>query len=183
MTTKLFTGKRRKLDLLPLAPHLSPFFIFIVFFLITACSQKESSKPLPVELAREHACRVCGMIVTDLPGAKAQIHYGNGKVDTFCCTLHMFSFYLQPDRLPNIVAVYVTDMGKSDQDHPAGNWIDAKKAYYVYGGDPMGPHGEAMAPFSRLKDAENHIKEHRGRVVRFEEVTPEMLRPDSYAHF
>jgi copper chaperone NosL len=153
-----------------------------MLLVFSGCTEGDDAKPLPVELTRDHACAVCGMITVDLPGAKAQIHYRNGKVDTFCCTLHMFSFYLQPDRPPNISAMYVNDMGKADWEKPAGHWIDAKKALYVVGGDVMGPHGEALAPFAELKDAEAYIMEHGGKVVRFDDVTMEMLRPDAHDH-
>ncbi len=117
------------------------------------------------------------MIIVDFPGAKAQIHYRNGQVDPFCSTLDMFLFYLQPDRPKNIVAIYVNDMGQADWQHPEGNWINAKDAFYVYGGDVMGPMGEALVPFSDKGDAENYVRKHGGRIVRFDGITPEMLRP------
>ncbi len=113
--------------------------------------EDEAEKPLPVELNRNHACRVCGMIGVDFPGAKAQIHYKNIKVDSFCGTLDIFSFYLQPDRPRNIAAIYVNNMG---------------------------PMGEALVPFLDLKDAETYVKKHGGKIYRFDEVTMDMLRPE-----
>lgn len=149
------------------------------------CKEKEITKPAPIEFNREHACSVCGMIIVNLPGAKAQIHYKNGKIDPFCSTLDMFLFYLQPDRPGNIVAMYVNDMAEAEWAHPENHWIDAKKAFYVYGGDVMLPMGEALVPFSNLKDAETYVKEHGGKIIRFNEVTMKMLRPDvqsSHSH-
>jgi len=145
--------------------------------MLASCSKDAGTKPLPVEFAREHACHVCGMIIVDFPGAKAQIHYKGKKYDSFCSTVDMFLFYLQPDRPGDIVAVYVNDMGKSDWKHPEGNWIDAEKAFYVYGGDIMGPMGEALVPFSDLKNAEAYQKKHGGRIIGFNDVTMEMLKP------
>ncbi|MEN8263756.1 MAG: nitrous oxide reductase accessory protein NosL [Nitrospirota bacterium] len=156
--------------------------LIFTIFILQACTQKESSKPLPIELTRDHACAVCGMITVDFQGAKAQIHYRNGKTDTFCCTLHMFSFNLQPDRPPNIAAIYVNDMGKADWEKPEGHWIDAKNAFYVVGGDVMGPHGEALVPFSGIKNAEDYKKEHGGEIIRFDDVTMDMLRPVAHSH-
>jgi len=148
----------------------------ILLLLLSAClfasCSRERQRPLPVRLTRDHACRVCGMIIVDFPGAKAQIHYRNGRYDAFCSTLDMFLFYLQPDRPRDIVAIYVNDMGD-----PEGNWIDAEKAYYVFGGDVMGPMGESLVPFSDHGKAEAYIKSHGGRIVRFNEVTQEMLKP------
>lgn len=163
----------------PLAFGLRPasaLYLLIIPFFIISC-EKAKGKPLPVELTREHACRVCGMIVVDFPGAKAQIHYKDGQFDTFCSTLDMFLFYLQPDRPRNITAIYVNDMGRADWEHPVGNWIDAREAFYVYGGDVMGPMGEALVPFSQKADAEEYIKKHGGRLMRFDEIGPEILRP------
>lgn len=151
------------------------FISFITLFLFSC--RKVGESPLPIELTREHSCRVCGMIIVDFPGSKAQIHYKNGEVDTFCSTLDMFLFYLQPDRPRNIVAIYVNDMAKADWEHPVGNWIDAKNAFYVYGGDVMGPMGEALAPFSDRGDAESYVKRHGGGIIRFEEINLDMLKP------
>ncbi len=152
--------------------------MLVAVLLLAACAREEAAKPLPVEFTRKDACVVCGMIIVDFPGAKAQIHYRNGRIDPFCSTLDMFNFYLQPDRPGGIVAVYVNDMGKADWKHPVDHWIDATKAVYVYGGDVMLPMGEALVPFSDIKDAERYMREHGGRIVRFDDVTLEMLRPD-----
>ncbi len=152
-------------------------FLILIILCLAACSKEPVAKPLPIEFTRDHTCNVCGMIIVDFPGAKAQMHYKNKRRDTFCSTLDMFLFYLQPDRPGNIIAIYVNDMGKSDWERPKGNWIDAEKAFYVYGGDVMGPMGEALAPFLDIKDAEAYIKKHGGRVIRFSDVTMEILKP------
>lgn len=145
--------------------------------LLAGCSKGPGAKPLPIEFDRSHACKVCGMIIVDFPGAKAQIHYKNGKYDTFCSTLDMFLFYLQPDRPTNITALYVNDMGKADHEHPKGHWVDAKGAFYVKGGDIMGAMGEALVPFADIKEAGGYIKKHGGKIIRFDDVTMDTLRP------
>ena len=149
--------------------------LIILFF--AACTKGPDEKPPAVEFGREHTCQVCGMIIVDFPGAKAQIHYKKGKYDSFCSTLDMFLFYLQPDRPADITAVYVNDMGKADVEHPVDHWTDATKAIYVYGGDIMGAMGEAIVPFADIKEAEVYIKQHGGRVIEFNDVTMDMLRP------
>jgi copper chaperone NosL len=152
--------------------------ILVAFILMTAgCFRDTGTKPPPIELSRDHACTVCGMIIVDFPGAKAQIHYKDGKYSVFCSTLDMFLFYFQPDRPANISAIYVNDMGKADPVHPKGYWVDAEKAVYAQGGDVMGPMGEALIPFADKKDAELYRKKHGGRIIAFGEVTMDMLRP------
>lgn len=145
--------------------------------MIVGCSKGPGTKPLPIEFDRSHACKVCGMIIVDFPGAKAQIHYKNGKYDAFCSTLDMFLFYLQPDRPTNISAIYLNDMGRAEHEHPKGHWIEAKGAVYIKGGDIMGTMGEALVPFSDIKAAEDYTRKHGGKITRFDNVTADALRP------
>ena len=144
----------------------------VLLLFMAACSK--SDKPVdvkPIKLDRSISCAVCGMIPVDFPGAKGQIHYSSGKVDSFCSTLDMFTFYLQPDRPKNISAVFVNDMGKADWFHP--------EAHYVLGGDVMGPMGEALVPFSELSVARSYVEDHGGKVARFDDVEMNMLRPSN----
>ncbi len=150
--------------------------LIILILALPACSRYEETTPVPVKLDRTHACSVCGMIIVDIPGAKAQIHYKNKKVDLFCSTLDMFSFYLQPDRPSEVTKIYVNNMGKADWNHPENHWIDATTASYVYGGDRKGLMGEALVPFSDLKDAENYVKNHDGKIIAFNDVTMDLIR-------
>ncbi len=153
-----------------------------VVFIVLSCTKADTEKPLPLELTSEHSCAVCGMITVNIPGSKAQIHYSNGDIFPFCCTSHMFSYYLQPDSPPHITAIYVNDMAKAEKNIPVGGWIDARTAFYVFGGDVMGPHGEALAPFAEIRDAEDYVKDHGGEIISFNDVTMEMLRPDAHGH-
>ena len=172
------------------------FFLILIIVFLASCSKDAGTKPIPVEFNRGHACHVCGMIIVDFTGSKAQVHYKNKKYDSFCSTLDMFLFYLQPDRPGNIAAIYVNDMGKGlhppsepspditkrgaageIKSPPHSNWIDAEKAFYIYGGDIMGSMGEALVPLSDTKDAEVYIKKHGGRIIRFNDVTMDMLKP------
>ena len=149
----------------------------VASFWLMSCSRDAAEKPAPIELDRSHACSTCGMIIVDFPGAKGQIRYENGRMDAFCSTLDMLTFYLQPDRPKNIAAVYVNDMAGADWERPKGSWTDAAKAFFILGGDVMGPMGEAMVPFARKADADEYVKKHGGRIVMLNEVTMEMLRP------
>ncbi|MBF0345957.1 MAG: nitrous oxide reductase accessory protein NosL [Nitrospirae bacterium] len=133
-------------------------------------------------LTREHFCSVCRMILLDFPGAKGQIIYTNGRYDLFCGTVDLFTFYLQPDSPKDIAAMYVNDMGKEDWLRPAGHWIDAKSAFYAYGGQRKGAMGDPLVPFSDRQDAEKHVKEHGGKILLFNDMTMELLNPVSHHH-
>jgi len=151
--------------------------LIVIAFLLIGCSKEEPAKTFPITLTKDHACKICGMISVEYPGPKAQIQYKKGESETFCGTPHMFMAYLHPERPRNISAMYVHDMGEADWDHPKNEWIDAKTAYYVFGGDKKGPMGEPLVPFSELEEAENYMRDHKGGIIRFNEVTMDMLTP------
>jgi len=140
---------------------------------LAACSP--SSAPAnPQELAPGTACALDGMLLLDYPGPKAQIHYADGTVEFFCDTVEMFSIALRPEQKRALRAVYTQDMGKEDWRQPRANWIDARTAFYVAGSKLRGSMGPTFAAFARREDAEAFLKQHGGRVLRFDEVTPEM---------
>ena len=149
--------------------------ILLAFF--AGCTKESASAPSPVELTRDDSCSLCGMIPVNFPGAKAQIHYESGRMEQFCCTLDLFTYYLSPGGPTRITAIYVNDMGKADYERPVGHWIDAREAFFVFGGDVMGIMGEALVPFASREDADAYMQEHGGSMVKFDEVTLEMLRP------
>lgn len=154
--------------------------LIVIAFLLIGCSKEDSAETSPMTLTKDHACKICGMILVEYPGPKAQVVYKKGESETFCSTPHMFMATLHPERPRNISAIYVHDMGKADWDHPKNEWIDAKTAYYVLGGDKKGPMGEPLAPFSALTEAEAYVKDHKGEIVRFDEITMDMLSPTKH---
>ncbi len=140
-----------------------------------SCRQREEAvKPPPVDIGKGDACALCGMIIMDYPGPKAEIIYRDGRVDKFCSVQEMISLYLQPDRPRGIRAIYVTDMSGRKWKSP-GRWIDAEDAFYVYGARVAGAMGNELVPFSDRASAERFIDSHGGRIVRFKEITLEML--------
>lgn len=151
--------------------------IVLALLLVVSCAQKEESiKPPPVKIRKGDACALCGMIILDYPGPKAQIHYRDGRVDKFCCVQEMMSLYIQPDRPRGIRAIYVTDMAGQDWKNP-GRWIDAERAFYVYGANISGAMGNELVPFSDRVSAGRFIEKHGGSIVHFNEITLEMLEP------
>ena len=152
--------------------------VFVILALLSVgCAKAPASVPSPVELTKDDSCSLCGMIPVNYPGAKAQIHFENGRMEQFCCTLDFFTYYLSPGGPTRITAIYVNDMGRADFDRPVGFWIDARKAFFVFGGDVMGIMGEALVPFVLKEDTDTYVQKHGGSVVKFDEVTLEMLRP------
>lgn len=144
----------------------------VVLLALAACGQQQREGP--IELAADSVCVLDGMLLMDYPGPKAQIQYADGKTDFFCDTVEMFAMVLRPEQQRKIRAVYTQDMGKEEWRQPRGSWIDARSAFYVIGSKVRGSMGPTFASFARVEDADAFAKKHEGKVLRFEEVTPDM---------
>lgn len=142
--------------------------------LLAACS-KAPVAVTPQEITAGTSCAFDGMTLAEFPGPKGQIHYATGKPDFFCDTVEMFSIYLQPEQKKRITGIFTQDMAKADWDKPQGNWIDARQAYYVSGSKKTGSMGPTLAAFAREQDAKDFAQKFGGKVLRFEQVTPEMV--------
>lgn len=142
--------------------------------LLAGCSKSETAAAQPVELTRDAVCSLDGMTLMDYPGPKAQIHYESGEPDLFCDTVEMFSIYLKPEQQRRVRAVFVQDMAQADWNAPAGHWIDARAAFYVAGSKARGSMGPTLASFAREEDARAFAARQGGKVLPFEQVTPDM---------
>ena len=72
-------------------------------------------------------------------------------------------------------AVFVQDMGKAKWEQPVGHWIDAKTAIYVLGSKRHGSMGPTIASFAQEADAVKFAAEYGGKVLRFGEITADMV--------
>jgi copper chaperone NosL len=141
---------------------------------LAACSKPEAAvQPLVIQTGT--ACSMDGMILADFPGPKGQIHYASGEPDFFCDTTEMFSIYLQPEQQKRITGIFTQDMAKADWEKPEDNWIDAKKAWFVVGSNKNGSMGPTIAAFAEQQAATGFAGQYGGKVLKFEEVTPEMV--------
>uniref|UniRef100_E6QX74 NosL n=1 Tax=mine drainage metagenome TaxID=410659 RepID=E6QX74_9ZZZZ len=145
----------------------------LVVLSVVACHGVDKPIP-PIEPTSQTTCALDGMLLQDFPGPKAQIRYADGETDFFCDTMEMFSLYLKPEQRRRIKAVFTQDMGKANWQAPRGQWIDAQKAYYVIDSDMSGSMGPTFASFSKEEDAQVFAKKHGGKVLRFDQITPEM---------
>lgn len=152
---------------------------WIAFTLIAACACTEGEQVAqPQDITAGTTCSLDGMILADFPGPKGQIRYDKGEPDFFCDTVELMSIYLQPEQRKRVVGIFTQDMGKTEWNQPQGNWIDAKKAFFVAGSSMKGSMGPTLATFARAEDAQSFAKAHGGRVLRFEDITLDMVRLD-----
>lgn len=148
-----------------------------VLLLVAGCDQ-QTKTVLPREITRETACVLDGMLLMEYPGPKAQIHYDQGEPEFFCDTMEMFAIYLRPEQKKPVVGLFTQDMGKADWRRPQGHWIDAKTALYVAGSRQNGSMGPTLASFASKEDAEAFARKYGGKVLRFDQVTGDMVRLD-----
>ena len=134
-----------------------------------------AQKAVAQEPGDDTACALDGMILKDFAGPKAQIHYAEGKPEFFCDLAELFGMVLAPESKRAVTGIFVQDMGKADWDHPQAHWIDAKSAVYVVGSRKRGSMGPAFGAFSTAQDAETFARKEGGKVVRFNEVTIDMI--------
>jgi copper chaperone NosL len=149
--------------------------------LLGACSQAVP-KAAALEPGDDTVCVLDGMQLKEHPGPKAQIHYVEGKPEFFCDLMELFTVTLLPEQKRAVAAMFVQDMGKTGWDHPSANWIDAKTALYVIGSKKNGSMGPTFGSFSSVQDAEAFVKKEGGRIMHFEQITPEMANPGGASH-
>ena len=122
-------------------------------------------KPGPKDL-----CPVCGMLVSKYPNLGATFGYRDGHAHHFDGAKDMFKFWHDPakyaagHRREDMAAIWVTDFYGLAR-------IDAKKAFYVTGSDVLGPMGHEFLPLANRADAEEFLKDHKGRrILGFEQI-------------
>ena len=129
-----------------------------------------------VEIDPATTCDLDGMLLADYPGPKAQIHFkGEAKPAFYCDTVEMFNTLLKPEQVKPIQAVLVQDMGKAEWDQPRGNWFDARTGVYVLDSKRRGSMGPTIASFSREADAQAFVATNGGKVLRFADITRDMV--------
>jgi copper chaperone NosL len=153
--------------------------ILLVSSVLTGCGKSEDDSKLlpPVSIEAGDECHVCGMIITNFPGPKGEAYERGSEVPLkFCSTRDLFSYLLQPENQARVTQVYVHDMGATDWEHPADNaFVDARSAWYVADQPLKGAMGPTLASFKTREDAQAFIEKHGGRLLRFKDITLEIL--------
>ena len=147
----------------------------LVPFALAGCNDKQTAKiPPPHRMTAEDIGHYCGMNVLEHPGPKGHI-FAASLIEPvwFSSVRDTIAFTMLPDEPKDILAIYVSDMGKTrDWDKPgADNWIEARKALFVIESQvKSGMGGDEAVPFSDRAAAEKFAGENGGRIVGFNEV-------------
>lgn len=148
---------------------------------LTACQETDgaAAPPPPQEITAAAVGHYCGMNLSDHDGPKGQIRLASRSEPVwFSSVRDAVAFTRLPEEPKDIVAVYVTDLGRAqDWRQPeAGTWIEARQAWFVVGSRHTGGMGGAeLLPFATVAAARLFATREGGTVVRFAEVTDAMI--------
>jgi nitrous oxide reductase accessory protein NosL len=146
--------------------------------LLAGCQSAEllESSSASLSPGADSACGVCGRAVASSPAWVAQVVFEDGSSAYFDGTRDLFEYLLARGRyLPHkarfaIEAVFVTDYAERSR-------VDAEAAFFVNGSKIHGPAGRQLVPLASRKAAEALAAGSPGaRVIRYDEVTPAVLR-------
>jgi len=153
--------------------------VFAALLLLSGCDRGDESahahEPVPINNGDE--CHVCGMTINNHPGPKGQAFIRNNATPfKYCSTRDLFSHILQPEVRSRITQVYTHDMGSTAWQSPDNSaFTDAREAWFVINHPKKGAMGPTLAPFAEKSAAENFIEQYGGKIVRFEDITLEMV--------
>jgi copper chaperone NosL len=136
---------------------------------------KTAAPPPPREVSETASGHYCGMPLAEHPGPKGQI-FLNSRLDGpvwFTSVRDTIAFTLLPEEPKDVVAIYVTDMGRVknwNQPEP-GTWVEARQAWFVIESRRKGGMGAPEAvPFAEPDAAEAFRLANGGRVVRLSDI-------------
>ena len=124
------------------------------------------------EPTEKDTCTVCGMPPANYPKHHSQIWAMDGSTLHFCSTQCMVNFNADPLK-------YVKEPTKTKMAWVTlfsdGMYESAFGAYYVVGSQVNGPMGKEAIPFKLKNDAEEFVKTNGGKIVNFQQLTPQLI--------
>lgn len=148
--------------------------ICILIFPITLVAQPQET------VDPKSRCAVCGMMVAKYPQWVTQLKTPT-EVLLFDGVKDMMAYYLEPEMYGGKQGDFLSDVYV--KDYYSQQWIDALAAFYVIGGDVLGPMGHELIPFETKDGAENFLKDHKGReILPFSEISLMMVKKMKGGH-
>ncbi|HIO96650.1 MAG TPA: nitrous oxide reductase accessory protein NosL [Leucothrix sp.] len=150
-----------------------PLFLFLILTFLPVISYSA-----PVDLPKpgiKDTCPVCGMFVAKYPEWVGTVLYKDGHAHHFDGAKDLFKYLLDmPKWAPKHKAEDIKSIGVTE--YYELTLIDAREAFYVIGSDVLGPMGHELLPLATKEDAEEFMKDHKGkRIMHFDEVKMELL--------
>lgn len=151
------------------------FFLTVLVCLLCA-GLAPATQTTPAAAPAKAKCPVCGMFVAKYPDWVASITFRDSTQVYFDGPKDLFTFYLDPGR-------YAPARKQADiavirvKDYYSLAVIDGRQAFYVIGGNVLGPMGKELVPFAVKDDAVGFMRDHKGvKVLRFNEITRAVLK-------
>jgi len=151
------------------------YIVLLVVILFVLAVAPASAERKPIKPGEKDKCPVCGMFVAKYPDMIAEVIFRDGSYAVFDGCKDMFRYYFDmknynPSKtVRDIDSIYVTEYYNL-------TFIDGRKAYYVVGGDVLGPMGRELIPFLKTDDASAFRKDHGGEILRFGEITKAVIK-------
>ena len=136
--------------------------LFLIFLLCVPVLWADEMKPL--KPGPKDKCPVCGMFVAKYPDWVAAITFKDGTRVFFDGVKDMLKYYFNMAKYApgktaaDIQAIHVTDYYRLEP-------IDGRRAFYVAGSDVYGPMGKELIPFEKEAEAQEFMKDHKGKTV------------------
>jgi nitrous oxide reductase accessory protein NosL len=142
--------------------------IFLLMLMPVSPLWADEMKPL--KPGPKDKCPVCGMFVAKYPDWVAGITFSDGSTVLFDGVKDMMKYYFNmPKYAPgkkagDIQAIHVTDYYRLEH-------IIGRSAFFVAGSDVYGPMGKELIPFEKEAEAQEFMKDHKGKtVLRFDQI-------------
>ena len=156
----------------------------LAFVLALGCGQAADEREVaaPKELTGAEVCAVDGMILRDYDGPKAQILWRDGRRTFYCEAREVFAEWSDRIRRKRILEFYVQDFADRPWDHYSGHWIRAQDAVFVIESEMRGAMGSSFVSFRDPAHAVAFSALHGGRVLRLDEITPDVYAASEHTH-
>ncbi|MCW8964807.1 MAG: nitrous oxide reductase accessory protein NosL [Gammaproteobacteria bacterium] len=120
-------------------------------------------------------CPVCGMFVAKYPEWVATVLYKGGHAHHFDGAKDLHKYLLDmPKWAPGHKAEDIASIGVTE--YYGLTLINAREAFYVIGSDVLGPMGHELIPLETREDANEFMRDHKGkRILRFEQIELKLL--------
>lgn len=140
-----------------------------------ALAANESYK---IDFDKESSCVVRKIKVYKEPKWAAKIELANGKKLFFCSPKSMIEFYQLPGKWFDIGVKSENDFKDIIvTDFETLKPINAREAFFVYGGNMTSPAGDDLVPFASKEAAKSWAAAHNGkRVLAFNEISNALIR-------
>ena len=146
--------------------------LLLAIWTTLAAAQDTVTTPKP---GAKDLCPVCGMLVSKYPNWTARVSFRDNSAHFFDGAKDMFKYLYELDkyatghRKEDISSLVVTEFYGLTK-------IDAYSAFYVIGSDVLGPMGHELIPLETRADAEEFLKDHKGRqILTFDQITADII--------